>query len=572
MSAPPASVTQQDLDLSYWAYSQAGTNYVDGPTQLPDGFSYLMSAGAPVIDYQPASGFYGAALVGPSGQVVITFEGTNLYTGNDIFTTAQSIDDTAISYGWLAPSYFTAEAFTDTVIGDAEAAGISETAISLAGHSLGGADAEYVAQQTGLPGVTFGAPGIATAATPYSGTNVFDYVDRGDPVGSYAPDGYEVPLLLSQNIAHFGQALYVGPYSNAALLVAASIAYVAAENSTSPSYAAAEYAASAASVALAADEFHPLSNYAIDLGLTVPGATGGLFASQDGSAAGGVTAGPDGAIDISGLDIQAPSGLQVTGSAITLTSDGQSYSLPLPANHGSFSLSSDGQGGTLITPGAATSGYVFGGTEGATVQGGSAPLTFVGGSGAISVTGGSGATSLFGGAASSAVLRGGAGTNLILAGSGSSTLIGGTGASTLVGGSGPAEEFANGAAPVELIAGSGANTIFGGTGSGVETVVTGSGATFAGLNGAADTVLGGSGVSSVVGGSGRDIFGFINSHAGGSIVIAGLTPNDSLAFGGYGGDPITSEGVAGGSDLITLSDGTVILLQGVDHKVFNSLT
>ena len=55
------------------------------------------------------------------------------------------------------------------------------------------------------------------------------------------------------------------------------------------------------------------------------------------------------------------------------------------------------------------------------------------------------------------------------------------------------------------------------------------------------------------------------------MVIAGLTASDSIAFGGYSGDTLTSEGVLAGADLITLSDGTVILLQGIDHKVFENL-
>ena len=67
----------------------------------------------------------------------------------------------------------------------------------------------------------------------------------------------------------------------------------------------------------------------------------------------------------------------------------------------------------------------------------------------------------------------------------------GTGASALIGGSGSTEEFADGSSRVVLIAGAGADTIYGVTGSGTQSVFTGSGATFAGLNGAADSVVGG---------------------------------------------------------------------------------
>jgi hypothetical protein len=566
MSATLLPDTEQALDLAYWAYSQVGTDYVDGPTALPPGFNYLMSGGAPVIDYDPSTGFYGAAVVSSIGQVVVAFEGTNLYTGNGVFTSAQIFDDVAITYGLQAPSYETAFDFTETAIKDAEADGYSSDAVSLTGHSLGGADAEYVGQQTGLPGITFGAPGIPNDNTGYSGAYFYDYVDRGDPVGNYAPDGNENPILQAQNIAHYGQALYVGPYTNAALLITASIAYEAATSSTSPAYAAAEYAILFSSLGLAASYYHPLGNYAADLSLPPPA---GLSAGgQDLSAS--VAPGFFGGTDIRGFDIEAPGALQISGDTITATDDGLTANLTLPASGATVSLTSDGSGGTLVLPRAASSGYVFAGSNGATVQGSSGSLYFVGGSGPVSVSGGSGNTTLLGGSGTS-MLEGGSGTNLIQAGSGASTLVAGTGASTLIGGTGTTVEFAAGSAPNTMIGGAGSATINGTTGSGSETIFTGRGEAFIALNGAADSVVGGSGASSVLGGTAPDVYGFIHGYAGGSEIIFGLKATDVITFGGYGGDPIVSEGVVNGSDLLTLSDGTIILLQDIDHKVFNGL-
>lgn len=565
------------LDLAYWAYSQVGTDYVDGPTALPFGYSFLMSDGAPVIHYDPYTGFYGAALVSTTGQIAITFEGTNLGTANHIFTLAQIFDDADIVYGKIAPAFTSAYDFTEQVIQDAEQDYGSTAAsdIFLTGHSLGGAEAEYVAQQTGLPGTTFGAPGIATDDTGHTGSNFFDYVDEGDPVGNYAPDGNETPILQAQNIAHYGQALYVGPYSNTVYLIAASVAYLAAESATSPYVAAAELSAALASLGTAATYYHPLGNYAKDLHLPAPpgpSASGLLSTAGSGGAdlSASTIASQNGDIDIPGFDIDTPGAVQISDGTITLVDDGQSDSLPLPPSADTLSLTSDGAGGTLITDGAASSGYVFAGSDGATVRGGAESLYFLGGSGPVSVTGGSGATSLFGGSGT-AVLQGGSGTNVLYGGSGASTLVAGTGVSTLIGGSGTTQEFADGSAPVVLIDGSGASTVNGATGSGSETVFTGSGQSVITLDGAADTVVGGSGAASVVGGSGADVYGFIDGHAGGSEIIIGLKSTDVIAFGGYAGDPITSEGVVQGSDLLTLADGTVILLQAIDHKVFNGL-
>jgi hypothetical protein len=51
----------------------------------------------------------------------------------------------------------------------------------------------------------------------------------------------------------------------------------------------------------------------------------------------------------------------------------------------------------------------------------------------------------------------------------------------------------------------------------------------------------------------------------------GLNPGSSVVFGDYGQHPITSEGVVNGADLLTLTDGTTILFEGIDHKIFNGL-
>jgi hypothetical protein len=74
--------------------------------------------------------------------------------------------------------------------------------------------------------------------------------------------------------------------------------------------------------------------------------------------------------------------------------------------------------------------------------------------------------------------------------------------------------------------------------------------------------------TSVIGGSGPDVYGFIDGHAGNEI-IDGLKATDTFAFAGYTGDPIAAEGVVNGSDLITLDDGSNILLLGIDHKIFS---
>jgi hypothetical protein len=91
----------------------------------------------------------------------------------------------------------------------------------------------------------------------------------------------------------------------------------------------------------------------------------------------------------------------------------------------------------------------------------------------------------------------------------------------------------------------------------------------------ADTVVGGGGASTITGGAGADVFGFVDGHAGGTETILNFTSKDTFAFGGYGTTAISNEvfsvtnaSTGVGNDVITLSDGTVINVVGVDAKIF----
>ena len=476
----------------------------------------------------------------------------------------------------------------------------------LAGHSLGGAEVEYVASQTGLSGTTFGAPGIpsgdGSASNP---TQVTDYVERGDPVGNYAQGGNLVSLLQTPNIVHFGNSTYLGAYISygTGLLATASISYLAAMSATTITGQLTGFGTTLAALA-AAVPYHLLGTYASDIpggqGLGTDlsaeaisanlasdlGAITGALGSETGLALGlsglgeaglgaapsvGAGAGPL-SLTIPDLSLAASGAVNVSGGEAVITpTTGQSFDMPLPgANGQTFSLTSDGQGNTAFNLGASQDGYVFDGANGVTTSGDAAPLDVIGGVGSISVLGGSGDLTVSGATSTTAttIVRGGSGTNLLTGGAGLTTIAAGSGASTLIGGTGPTMLFTNGGASDYVAAGSGPTTIVGGTGSGNEQIFAGSGADFIGLGSGADTMVAGSGVSSVIGGAGQDIYGFINGHAGGSDIIAGLKANDSIVFGGYGGNPITSEGVLNGSDLLTLSDGTAILLVGIDYKIF----
>jgi hypothetical protein len=499
----------QYLNAANWSYSQ-------GDAALPPGFSYLMEGGKPVTLYNASTGFYGAALVTPTGQVVVTFEGTNFFTGSAEFTAALVLDDAAITAGINAASYQTALTFTQSAIADAESQGYKKTDIYLDGHSLGGADAEYVASQLAIPGTTFGAPGIpagdiTSGATP----SITDYVELGDPVGNYAQGGSEGSIVQSDNIVHYGTVGWIGSYLGIVPLTTAAIAYDAGD-----------YATAIAALAVALP-FHLLGTYADSLGAP-PLDNGDLSSTALGNGEAAAAA--------------IFSSLFKSGTAGT---------------------SGAGLGETPSSGAATSSGEVFGGDAGATITGGAAPLRFIGGAGAVSVTGGSGNTTMFGAT--------GDANSVLIGGSGNNTLVGGMGASTLIGGAGNALEFAHGTGSSLLIGAAGTSIINGTAGSGTETVISDGGNSVIALNGAADTVVGGAGATTVVGGAGADVYGFIKGHGGGTEIIGSLKSTDSIVFGGYGNSPIVSEAVQNGSDVIALNDGTIVTLEGIDHKVFNGI-
>jgi Ca2+-binding RTX toxin-like protein len=234
--------------------------------------------------------------------------------------------------------------------------------------------------------------------------------------------------------------------------------------------------------------------------------------------------------------------------------------------------------GTVFNTGDGNDGIWAGGAD--TIEAGTGSTTIGGGVGGVTVAGGTGNLGFYGGAGAVSVVAGQAGSATIFGSTnGTSFLAGGSGNNTLVGGTGSAEsilfggnnatEWAEGTGTVEMIAGSGVTQMAGQSGSGDEIMYTQHGTAIMALNNAADSVFGGEGAATVTGGAGKDIYGFIAGYTGGTETIIGLKASDVITFGGYGADPIASESVVDGSDLIVLNDGTRITIAGIDHKIFN---
>ncbi len=91
------------------------------------------------------------------------------------------ISDAQLAFNLTPQQAAPAVEFFEEIAENADNGGYS---ITITGHSLGGALAQYVASLKHVPAVTFNAPGVDV---PSGGTieNIINYVNMNDPVGSY---------------------------------------------------------------------------------------------------------------------------------------------------------------------------------------------------------------------------------------------------------------------------------------------------------------------------------------------------------------------------------------------------
>ena len=255
VGASASPTLSQYINLSNYAYT-SGLTPPNPKLMSKLGLTPLVANGQTVSSLDSLSGFYGEAFVtsGPSPDVIIAFQGTNPSPPNIVFGAAQAADDAKIYLGQTAYSYPDALSFTQQALAEAASQGIGSRNVFLTGHSLGAAEAEYVASQTGLVGATFGTPGIVAAGAPAS--RLTNYVERGDPVGNYASDApdYLGDIVHTGAIRHYGAATMVGPVGHSL-----NLRYARAD------YDHYNFVGAAGRLASNAYRFHPLATYAREL-------------------------------------------------------------------------------------------------------------------------------------------------------------------------------------------------------------------------------------------------------------------------------------------------------------------
>ncbi len=213
-----------------------------------------------------------------SHQLIVAYQGTsggyNLLIDPEI-TATQVLNDIGNLAGQVTPSEREAAAFANQVVQLAAQQGISSNNIFLTGHSLGGTEAEYAAQQTGLGGMAFEPTGIPKSATAKGdGSNFVDVVTYGDPWGNYSSDIQgEQPFApayapgQSGSLPHYGNVLMIGnPADQQTLSAAASL----------DSIPIVGFGLSVAAMVPLFVGFHLPGEQAYDLGVTLPNYTAGL--------------------------------------------------------------------------------------------------------------------------------------------------------------------------------------------------------------------------------------------------------------------------------------------------------
>ena len=201
-----------------------------------------------------------------------------------------------------------------------------------------------------------------------------------------------------------------------------------------------------------------------------------------------------------------------------------------------------GSGNNSVLAGQGSNDLIFGSTG---------SLLFVGGgiNTAATIVGVSGNQTLFGGA--------GGGSGLFFVGQQSFILDAQGASDTVVAGAGSATAalFAENGGSVTLFSPQANNALVAGPGNVTLNAGGGTGG---------NSLWANTGADSLVGGSGSDVFAFVNGAAGGVDTIGNWTDKDTLALLGYGPNGIVAQGTdAFGNAVITLSDNTRITIQGV---------
>ena len=180
MSSSPTTLAF--LEFSQLAYDLTSTSGL-ATVPIPSGFTELMQSPA------YPSGMTAVVFMNQAtNQIVISFRGSTLDAFYDDWISADLL---GIAAGTVPQAFGDALLFAQTV-----QQAYPGSTIYVTGHSLGGAEAEYVAAtldaatgaQNSISGITFAAPAISSllpVGVPYASVPLVNYVNTLDPIGNF---------------------------------------------------------------------------------------------------------------------------------------------------------------------------------------------------------------------------------------------------------------------------------------------------------------------------------------------------------------------------------------------------
>jgi hypothetical protein len=209
----------------------AAAEYVLGGT--PGGLQAFTVDGVPMTLTNVFSGASAQAWVTPQKQIIIAYQGTTGGTNllfNPLIAISQAVTDAQVIFTDTTPQAFTDSlTFEQQVEAAAAEQGYSTSDIFVTGHSLGGWEAEYVAQQTGLSGIGFESPGINTTVPGNGVDSGFVNVETyGDTAAYLATDLPALQPFMPPYVPaggskpHYGSIVMIGDPDATTPLVNAS--------------------------------------------------------------------------------------------------------------------------------------------------------------------------------------------------------------------------------------------------------------------------------------------------------------------------------------------------------------
>lgn len=244
-AAPPVTISQT-FTGSLTTPTPTVAQFLDAATAeyvlggVPGGLTPFTVNGWPVTSTNELTGESAQVWVTPQKQIIIAYQGTTGGTNllfNPLIAVSQIITDTLGTLTDTTPPAFSgALEFAQQVQAEAAQQGYAPSSIFVTGHSLGGWEAEYVAQNTGLGGIGFESLGLSTTVPGNGADSLFvNTVTYGDPVGYSATDlpglqPFEAPYVAGGGTKpHYGSIVLLGdpsaqtPLTNAAALWGTSI-------------------------------------------------------------------------------------------------------------------------------------------------------------------------------------------------------------------------------------------------------------------------------------------------------------------------------------------------------------